>query len=93
VKPRFEIGLHLIELPLLLYIKNYFKVGSIITYNKNKRVFYVVTKLKDLNEIIIPHFNQFPLLTQKQADFKLFKFVIELMEKKKNILLLKDYKK
>lgn len=40
-----------------------------------------VTKLKDLTEVIIPHFDKYPLLTKKRADFLLFKLVIELMNK------------
>jgi len=33
---------------------------------------YSVQSLKDLTEVIIPHFIKYPLLTQKQADFCLF---------------------
>lgn len=29
--------------------------------------------MKDLYEIIIPHFEKYPLITQKKADFLLFK--------------------
>jgi len=30
---------------------------------------YSVQSLKGLTEVIIPHFKEYPLLTQKQADF------------------------
>jgi hypothetical protein len=42
---------------------------------------FVVSKFNDLNNIIIPHFLNYRLLTQKAADFLLFKRVIELMNK------------
>jgi len=42
-------------------------------------VYYSVAGIKDLTNIIIPHFLQFSLLTQKAADFLLFKRVIEIM--------------
>jgi hypothetical protein len=47
-----------------------------------------VKSLKDLNNIIIPHFvfkDKYPLLTQKRADFQLFKMAIELINNKKHL--------
>lgn len=37
---------------------------------------------EDLINVIIPHFSNYPLLTQKRADFELLKLVLELMNKK-----------
>jgi hypothetical protein len=42
-------------------------------------VYYSVDGIKDLTNIIIPQFLQFSLLTQKAADFLLFKRVVEIM--------------
>jgi LAGLIDADG endonuclease len=42
-------------------------------------VYYSVAGIKDLTNIIIPHFLKFYLLTQKAADFILFKSIIEIM--------------
>jgi len=42
---------------------------------------YCVADIKNLTTIIIPHFLSFPLLTEKAADFILFKNVIELISK------------
>jgi hypothetical protein len=44
-----------------------------------------VTNVKDLTNVIIPHFYKYPLLTQKQADFELFKRLIELMNLKEHL--------
>jgi hypothetical protein len=41
-----------------------------------------VTSIKELKDIIIPHFDKYPLLTKKHADFLLFKQIIELMNSK-----------
>nr|YP_010130236.1 LAGLIDADG endonuclease [Clavaria fumosa]QPZ51137.1 LAGLIDADG endonuclease [Clavaria fumosa] len=46
---------------------------------------YVVTKKSDLNNVILPHFEKYPLLTQKAADFILFTRVVELMTNKTSI--------
>lgn len=37
-------------------------------------------------EVIIPHFNNFPLLTKKFADFELFKEIVTFMVKKGHLI-------
>jgi len=34
--------------------------------------------LKDITSVILPHFTKYPLVTQKQADFGLFKSVLRI---------------
>jgi hypothetical protein len=48
-------------------------------------VIYSVSSIKDLTSIIIPHFNNYLLLTQKGADFMLFTKVVELMINKEHL--------
>jgi hypothetical protein len=48
---------------------------------------YNVTSLQDLTNVIIPHFDKYPLITQKLADFILFKKVIDLMNRKEHLTL------
>lgn len=36
-------------------------------------------------EVIIPHFSKYPLLTEKQIDFELFKEIVTMMSKKKHL--------
>jgi hypothetical protein len=36
---------------------------------------------------VIPHFNQHPLITQKQVDFELFKQVVEICAKKEHLTM------
>jgi hypothetical protein len=45
-------------------------VGSIFKYS--------VADRKDLTNVIIPHFKEYPLLTQKAADFLLFEQIVKL---------------
>jgi len=52
--------------------------------SKNE-VSFRVNSLQDLTNKIIPHFEKYPLLTQKAADFLLFKQVIELMQNKAHL--------
>jgi hypothetical protein len=45
---------------------------------------FIVAKTEDLNNIIIPHFTKY-LLTQKQADFELFKLVVDMVKRKEHL--------
>ena len=83
VELRFEIRLHKRDEPLLKLIKAYFN-GIGIIYKDSKSVLYRVQRIKDLN-IIIYHFNKYPLITQKLADFLLLKRVFELVICKKHL--------
>lgn len=65
--PYFFINLHVKDLSILLEIKEFFGVGS-ISSNKGLAL-YQVNSLKDLVNVIIPHFELYPLLTKKKADF------------------------
>ena len=59
-------------------------MGTILAQN-DKSVQYRVGSLKDINDKIIPHFDKYPLLTQKKADFILFKQVLDLIKEKDNL--------
>lgn len=81
IAPIYSIELHVKDIDTLMYIKSHFKVGSICTRIRNKRstAIYAVQSIKDLIEIIIPHFNKYPLLSQKRADFILFSQAVSLL--------------
>jgi hypothetical protein len=81
----FKISLAKSDKVLLERIKAHFGVGEIYTTENSSN--YKVVSLKDLTSVIIPHFEQYPLVTQKRADFELFKSLVELMNKKKTSYL------
>ena len=73
----FVIGLHIKDRVLLERIKEYFNgVGTIPL--KGEAIHYTVNKIKDIAKII-EHFDKYPLITQKLADYLLFKQVFDLM--------------
>lgn len=45
---------------------------------------YLVRASKELR-VILEHFNKYPLITQKQADFELFKQVVEMLSHKEHL--------
>ena len=88
VEAIFRIELHSRDLDLLLELQEYFGgCGSISKYKTRNLVKYSVSSIKDLNEVIIPHFTKYPLLTQKLADFNLFKQIVELMNSKAHLTI------
>ena len=87
VQPFFTIGLHSRDLVLLSQIKSYFGCGIIFKNEAENVVSFRVSSLPDLINIIIPHFISYPLLTQKGADFILFKQAIEILLKKAHLTM------
>jgi hypothetical protein len=80
----FTINVHEKDKFLLEKIQSFLGVGNITKLGKES-ISYRVTSIKDLINIIIPHFDKYTLLTQKQADFLLFKSIIELINEKKHL--------
>ena len=56
--------------------------GKISIGNNNNAVFYYVSSVQELTNVIIPHFDNYPLLTQKQGDFILFKSALDIINDK-----------
>ena len=82
----FQIKLHVRDLPLLKLIQAYFKgVGNIIVSGSNAS--YRVTSLKDMTGVIFPHFDKYPLITQKLGDYILYKKVVMMIAEKKHLTL------
>lgn len=82
----FSINLHLRDLSLLKEIQSYFGgIGRISEGKKNCA--YFVSSIKDLTTVIIPHFAKYPLITQKQGDFLLFKSVVYMVNAKEHLTM------
>jgi hypothetical protein len=64
-------------------IQKYFGVGKIFT-KKDNSISYLVTSVKEL-QVIIKHFENYPLITKKRGDFELFKLAILLLEIKEHL--------
>lgn len=76
----YKIALHKKDLDLLYSIKNFFGVGKITKHGDNS-IQYMVRSLAEL-QIIISHFEKYPLLSEKWGDYKLFKEGVELIKTK-----------
>ena len=53
-----------------------------ITKERLESIQFRVSSVKDLT-VIIDHFNKYPLITRKFADYELFKIAFDLVQKKR----------
>ena len=83
IKPRFSISLHKKDRFILEAIKNYLGVGEIYTQGIDS-VQYRVFSIKDL-QLVIDHFDKYPLISQKFGDYSLFKQAYLLLINKEHL--------
>ena len=86
VLPIFQITLKEKDKPILVKIQNFFAGGSISFQPKQKMVQYRVCSPSIL-ENVINHFEKFPLITDKRADYELLKHAVKLIELKEHLTL------
>lgn len=79
----YKIALHKKDHDLLYSIKDFFGVGK-ITKHGDSSIQYLVRSLAEL-EIIISHFDKYPLLSEKWGDYMLFKEAVELIKNKAHL--------
>lgn len=80
VKPIFQLNLHKKDLKILEAVQKTWGVGKIYKHGQDSFM-YRVSSLKNLR-VITNHFDSYPLITQKLADYLLFKQSIDLIQKK-----------
>jgi LAGLIDADG endonuclease len=74
IRFRFRIELHSKDIVLLCAIKNFFKVGNISKIRKNKLHFiFEVSSIDEINNVIIPFFDKYPLKGSKYFDYILWR--------------------
>lgn len=85
VNPGFSIALHKKDEDLLRNIQNFFGgIGNLKV--KSNIVQYRIFSLKDL-DIILNHFDNYPLITKKHVDYILFKETINLIKNKEHLTI------
>lgn len=83
VKISYQINLHKKDLLLLKQIQGYFGVGS-ITKQGESTYQYRVQSIKDMVSII-KHFDNYPLLSEKQIDYELIKKAFSIIYNKEHL--------
>ncbi len=75
VRPSFSVSQNQDRAKVLYLIADYFQCGTIRPDRSDKTLKYEVRSLKDLVDRIIPHFEKYPLLSEKQAAFQAFRSI------------------
>jgi hypothetical protein len=66
-------------------LQDFFGTGSVNISKTRHSVSYSVKSIKNITNIIIPHFLKYKLLTQKAADFILFNEIVRLINTKAHL--------
>ncbi len=85
VRPSFSISQHKRNLKILQHIHQHFGVGAIRFSKRDQNYKYEVRSIDDLIQVIIPHFERFPLQTTKRKDFQKFKTICRLVKAKHHL--------
>jgi len=80
----FTINLHVRDLDLLKLIKAYFGVGR-IGKERNGCCDFTIGSLDQIITKVIPHFDKYPLKTNKYSDYLLFKKVVMIMQRREHL--------
>lgn len=81
----FQIAMDKKDAFLLSGVQKYFLGKGLQFEHSTGVIWYRITRVKDIMEVVIPHFEKYPLITKKRSDFELFKQIIKLMEKKEHL--------
>lgn len=83
-RPKFSITADLDSKHVLDRIQSYFGCGNVVINENKHTAEFVVSSLKDLKNIIIPHFHNHPVYCSKLHAFKLFDLIVSALENKEN---------
>lgn len=82
----FAINIHKKDKALLEQIQSYFGGAGSITKQTSETTQYRVQSIKKLT-VILNHFDKYPLITRKWADYKLFKQAFTLIQNKEHLTM------
>lgn len=85
INPSFQLWVDSKDLSTLEDLKDFFGVGLLNTRQNKAVTSFTVSRLSDLINVIIPHFTNFPLQTQKRVDFNLWAKIVKIMSNKEHL--------
>ncbi|XWW92072.1 LAGLIDADG endonuclease (mitochondrion) [Cordyceps javanica] len=80
----FKITMHQKDKDLLYQVKDFFDAEGSVTKHGDTTLQYTVKSFKSLDKIIA-HFDKYPLISQKYADYLLFKDAVSLIKIKEHL--------
>ena len=85
IRPSFSVSQNKDRSQILGLYKERWNCGTIRPDRSDKTVKYEVRSIGDLVAKIIPHFENYPLLSEKQREFKIFKEICFLLLGKEHL--------
>lgn len=85
VQAIFQVSLHIKDFELLSKIQSYFGGKKINRHDRNS-ICLRIRSMENL-KVVISHFDKYCLISQKRADYVLFKQVLDLIKNKKHLTL------
>lgn len=81
IEANFIINLHKRDVELLKHIQTFFGGVGRISKERNGCIDFTISSLNQIFTQVIPHFDKYPLITQKGADYLLFKQAVMIMQR------------
>lgn len=81
IEANFVINLHKRDVELLKDIQSFFGGVGRISKERNGCIDFTISSLNQIITQVIPHFDKYPLITQKRADYLLFKQAVIIMQR------------
>lgn len=85
VRPSFSVSQNDDRSSFLYDMQRYFECGAIRPDRSDKTLKFEVRSLRDLLRTVIPHFQRFPLRSEKQQAFVLFAEICQMMHRKEHL--------
>ena len=81
IRPSFSVSQNHDRAEVLLIFQQTFECGFMRPDRSDRTVKYEVRSISDLMEKVLPHFEQYPLLSTKRRDCEVFASIVQLMHK------------
>ena len=85
VRPSFSVSQNADRAEVLAAIRVYFGCGGFRPDRSDKTLKYEVRDLASLMAKVIPHFEQYPLMSSKRRDFEKFATICRLLERRRHL--------
>ena len=85
VRPSFSVSQNADRAEALAAIRLYFGCGGFRPDRSDKTLKYEVRDLASLMAKVIPHFEQYPLMSSKRRDFEKFATICRLLERRRHL--------
>ena len=85
IRPSFSASQNYDKAEILRMFKSHLNCGSIRPDRSDKTLKFEVRSITELVEKVIPHFEKYPLLSNRKKDFYLFSEICKTMYKKEHL--------